>query len=275
MRTNLIPLLALPLLTSLPAHASPESDRIAELEARLAALESHLLQPAPLSGRANAAARLALLSARVPVLGAFTAPMFGARISGGGLAGVSSDGTNLTVGSGSTGTVIAENPSGVTVSGTQSLLGSSPSGAGVGFTRGGGGELILWSNSGVTAATIVASQVLLPATSEIAITPNTLTIADSGGVGAATHTAVPAGGRVRVTCNDADTCEWTITETGATSGECHTIINAGTNSLVMKHAAGQVLFPSAGDQTLGQNDEVEVCYDSTLSAWLGTAAVNR
>lgn len=106
-------------------------------------------------------------------------------------------------------------------------------------------------------------------------TPTALTIADSGGVGAATHTALPVGGRVLVTCNDADTCEWTITETSASAGECHTIVNAGTNSLVMKNAAGQALFPAAGDQTLGQNDELTVCYDSTLSAWLGTAAVNR
>lgn len=106
-------------------------------------------------------------------------------------------------------------------------------------------------------------------------TPSPLTIADSGGAGVKTHTALPSGGAVDATCNDADGCEWTITESGATAGECHRITNVGTNSLVMKHAAGQVVFPGSADQTLGQNDSADLCYSSTRSAWLGETAINR
>lgn len=108
------------------------------------------------------------------------------------------------------------------------------------------------------------------------ITPVTATtIADNGTGTAAAYTTLPAGRSIEVTCNDANTCEWTITETSARDGLCARIVNAGTNSLVMKHAAGQALYPSAVDQTLGQNDEVEVCYSTARSAWLGTAAINR
>ncbi len=108
------------------------------------------------------------------------------------------------------------------------------------------------------------------------LAPTATTIADSGGAGAAAYTTHPNGAISEVTCADADGCDWTITETGATNGEMHRIVNVGTNTLTMKFAAGQVLLNGGADVALGQNDNVLVYYSTARSAWvqLGTTGNN-
>lgn len=82
------------------------------------------------------------------------------------------------------------------------------------------------------------------------------------------HTALPVGGIVEVTLTGAQT--WTITETGATNGEMHTICNLDTTPdvLTMDHVAGQVLLVGGADVALGQNDCLSVYYSTAASAWL-------
>ena len=92
---------------------------------------------------------------------------------------------------------------------------------------------------------------------------------------AGAHTALPVGGIVEATLTGAQT--WTITETGATNGEQHTICNVDTtpDALTMDHVAGQVLLNGAADVVLGQNDCLTVYYSTALSAWLQHGATSN
>ena len=86
------PILAALLLLSAPAFATPESDRIAVLESRLAALESALTkqpQPAARPSRAYVTAARALLGYRFAAFGSpiFAYPGYGGGGSSGGFSG--------------------------------------------------------------------------------------------------------------------------------------------------------------------------------------------
>lgn len=108
----------------------------------------------------------------------------------------------------------------------------------------------------------------------ITMLPKALSIADDGAGTAAAYTALPAGGIIEVTCSDANGCNWTPTETSAVNGETHYIVNVGSNNLVMKNTAGQVLLTGGADVTLGTRDSMKVYYSTALSAWVqitGTA----
>lgn len=268
------------LLSPSLALANPESADLAALRAEIASMRAELaaLRPAPqpkpsLSPRMLGVSK-ALLGYR---FAAFGSPLFGATISGGSSAVTSAtmidpyvpvDGTmnvtgNLDLSDGSVFTADVIQPS--TASGN------------IVFKNSGGTSIFTILNGGSVQSNLydIQSARHVYAAGFVYSTPVAQTIADNGGGTAAAYTTLPSGGFVNATCSDADTCEWTITETSATSGQCATIVNIGTNNLVMKHAAGQVLFPSAADQTLGQNDSVRVCYQSNLSAWLGETMINR
>lgn len=87
------------------------------------------------------------------------------------------------------------------------------------------------------------------------------------------HTALPVGGIVQVTCTGAQT--WAPTETGATNGEIHHIVNVGSDALTMDHVAGQVLLNGAADVVLGQNDAMTIYYSTAASAWIQLGATSN
>lgn len=88
-----------------------------------------------------------------------------------------------------------------------------------------------------------------------------VTIADSGGVGAATSTLTsPVGTHYAYTCSDADGCELTLGETGVVTGQMIIITNRSANTLTVKDTAGAL--EASGDAALGQYDSVWAIYDS-------------
>ena len=313
------PILAALLSAPFLAYATPESDRVAALEARLAALESMLSAPQPVATPAPRPSRAAVLAAgqvaswQHPFFAAVGAPIFGYPGYGGGSGGASSftgltgtitsaqmidpyvpvDGTanitgalavsstldaggmvsltgathRLAFTSGSTGTKVIDSAEPNGASAVALYIAARPD-----YTTSGAKILSIGDNAG----TSYAEKTFVRLDGAIGFTPTALGIADSGGGGAATHTALPVGGIVEVTCSDADGCDWTPTETGATAGEIHHIRNTGTNTVTLVHAAGQVLLNGGTSEALGENDTLTIYYSSDESAWvqLGTTGNN-
>ncbi len=319
------PLLAALLLLSVPALASPESDRIAALEERLAALESaSATQPQPtprVSQRYTNAAR-ALLGYR---FAAFGSPIFAfpgysgggstpsTPFSGGTVSGATTFSADVTFNGGTgalgfasgetlvpadatlnvTGAITASgalNASGSTftalsgvatatvrvvgqgadglmlASGLGGYLGATPAGgtARSGFLYNAGG--IDFYTSAAAGATTSAVAAKLLANGGFAQTPVALALSGA-------HTALPVGGIVEVTCTGAQT--WTPTETSATNGEIHHIVNVGADALTMDHVAGQVLLNGGADVVLGQNDAMTIYYSTAASAWVQLGATSN
>ena len=304
------PILAALLLLSSPAFASPESDRIAALEARLAALESALPKaqptPAPRPSRAAVLAAGQVASWRHPFFAAVGAPIFGygGVHGGGGASGGFSGGTvplattftdDVTF-SGGTAAVTFSAASSTTVlttshlwtDGTNTLgsitdLGTSGRFAAAFF--GGTGTtvainedtIMLQNDAGNTTRLQVNSSSVTVGVLPLVLSPSAVTIADSGDGSAATRTALPTSSISEVTCNDADGCVWTITETSALDGGIYYIRNtSAANALTMDHVAGQVLLNGGADVVLGANDTLAVYYSTDESAWvqLGAAGNN-
>lgn len=94
----------------------------------------------------------------------------------------------------------------------------------------------------------------------VAPVPQAFTIADSGGAGVATSSATPSSSAVDATCSDADGCEWTLGETTPQDGTLLSVVNIGTNSLVMINSAGVAQLVGAANQTLGQYDAITLRY---------------
>lgn len=133
-------------------------------------------------------------------------------------------------------------------------------------------NIVFQESGGITGLTLVDDGVFQGE----AWTPATLTIADNGNGGtAATSTALPIGGIEEVTCSDAQGCDWTPTESGATNGKIVRIFNVGSNTLNLKNTAGQVLLSAGNDDALGANDSVSLIYSTTQSAWVELAASNN
>lgn len=167
------------------AHAGSESSDLAEIRAELASMRAELdaLKHSPAQAPATPpnfrrwkAQRAAAANVRVPMgqqvalaasvlrgpsMLAFAPSILPAWVSNSYAAsGASGNVDNIVPADGTvnvTGAVASSNATGLTISGTASTLGSSPSGVAVGLSRGGGGELILWSNAGATAATITTT----------------------------------------------------------------------------------------------------------------------
>ena len=93
-------------------------------------------------------------------------------------------------------------------------------------------------------------------------------------LGASPHTALPVGGIVEVTC-ESGAQTWTITETGATNGEIHHIVNVGSDALTIDHVAGQVLLNGGADVVLGQYDALTIYYSAAASAWIQLGATSN
>jgi hypothetical protein len=87
-----------------------------------------------------------------------------------------------------------------------------------------------------------------------------ITIADNGGGTAAAYTWQPAYGRAitHFTCNDADGCDITLSETSIGSGVHHRAINVSANNITFTDTAG--VTEMAGNFTAGQWDTIEFVY---------------
>ena len=87
-----------------------------------------------------------------------------------------------------------------------------------------------------------------------------ITIADNGGGTAAAYTWQPSYGRAltHFTCNDANGCDITLSETNIGSGVHHRAINVSANNITFTDTAG--VTEMAGNFTAGQWDTIEFVY---------------
>jgi hypothetical protein len=87
-----------------------------------------------------------------------------------------------------------------------------------------------------------------------------ITIADNGGGTAAAYTWQPSFGKASTlfTCNDADGCDITLSETSIGNGVHHRAINVSANNITFTDTAG--VTEMAGNFTCGQWDTIEFVY---------------
>jgi hypothetical protein len=86
----------------------------------------------------------------------------------------------------------------------------------------------------------------------------TQTTADSGDGSPATDNLDPLKERIQLTCNDADTCDYTIVETGAVDGRVVSITNVSANVCDFVDTAG--VSELAGVFAMGQYDTLTLMY---------------
>jgi len=117
------------------------------------------------------------------------------------------------------------------------------------------------SNSGETAS---FSRVSFEHNTREVYTPQTETCADTGDANPCVLTLTPTSGQVQITCNDVNTCDITLSETGAVDGQVVTIYNVSANIVDFTDTAG--VTELAGDFAAGQNDALVLNYISTTWA---------
>lgn len=92
----------------------------------------------------------------------------------------------------------------------------------------------------------------------IAFAVDARTIAATGDANPATLTLAPDSNYVSITCNDAETCDITMSETGAVDGHSVTITNVTTNLVDFADTAG--VSELAGAFIMGQYDTLMLTY---------------
>lgn len=98
-----------------------------------------------------------------------------------------------------------------------------------------------------------------------------VTIADTADANPATHTLTPSSSYIEITCNDADTCDITMDETGAVQGSMVTIINVSANVVDFADTAG--VSELAGAFAAGQWDVISLRYAS--DRWIEVGRSNN
>ncbi len=89
---------------------------------------------------------------------------------------------------------------------------------------------------------------------------STTTVADSGDGNPVAFTITPTTSHLEITCSDSDTCDATMSETGARNGQEVKIINAGTNVVDISDTSG--VSETAGAFAMGQYDVITMVYIS-------------
>ena len=97
--------------------------------------------------------------------------------------------------------------------------------------------------------------------------PSTLTVADSGDGNPATSTLTPATPLVKCVCNDANTCDITMGETGILDGQEVRISNTSANACDFADTAG--VSELAGAFAMGQYDSLTLLY--ITDRWVETS----
>lgn len=103
------------------------------------------------------------------------------------------------------------------------------------------------------------------------LTADADTIADSGDANPATATLTPSSDYVTITCNDVDTCDVTMGESGVGTGRRVCITNISANTVDFADTAG--VSELAGDFAMGQYDTLCLLYGP--SAWLEISRSNN
>lgn len=101
--------------------------------------------------------------------------------------------------------------------------------------------------------------------------PQTMTVADSGDGNPAADTLTPTSDVVQITCSDANGCDITMSETGATDGQPVEIICMTANTCNFADTAG--VTEIAGAATLGQYDSILMRY--TVDTWVQVGSSNN
>lgn len=89
--------------------------------------------------------------------------------------------------------------------------------------------------------------------------PQAVTCADTGDANPCTVTITPTARYVEVTCNDANTCDVTMGESGAVEGAMVTLVNVSTNTVDFPDTAG--VSEIAGAFAAGQHDAITLGYN--------------
>lgn len=108
-------------------------------------------------------------------------------------------------------------------------------------------------------------------TGKVIMSVQDVTTADSGDGSAAAATITPSASTVTGTCSDSDGCDWTLSETGAVSGQRVTFINIGTNVINFADTSG--VSETAGAFAAGANDSISFVYAN--SRWIETGRSNN
>ena len=97
------------------------------------------------------------------------------------------------------------------------------------------------------------------------------TIDEVAGGDPATHTLTPSASYVELTCNDANTCDITMGETGMVEGIIVTIVNVSSNVCDFADSAG--VSEIAGAFNMGQYDTLKLIYDG--ATWIEICRSNN
>lgn len=106
---------------------------------------------------------------------------------------------------------------------------------------------------------------------DVLFEPQTVTVADSGDANPATSTLTPTGSNVQITCNDTDSCDITMGETGIGDGQIVSIVNVSANSVDFSDTSG--VSELTGAIALGQYDTLEMVY--VVDRWVQTSTSNN
>jgi len=96
--------------------------------------------------------------------------------------------------------------------------------------------------------------------------PDSDTIADTGTGDPATHTLTPTSSVVQLTCNDADTCDITMGETGMVAGTRVLIVSMGSNTIDFADSAGVLELDGGAAFAMTDQDSLELYY--TGAEWI-------
>lgn len=91
-----------------------------------------------------------------------------------------------------------------------------------------------------------------------------ITIADSGGGGAATDSTSPSSSHIEITCNDADGCTWTPGETTVVDGWTVTAINVSAANVVTIADSAGVVRARGGSIAMSASDSVTCSYTGSI-----------
>ena len=122
----------------------------------------------------------------------------------------------------------------------------------------GGDDLVVDKANHRVGANVAAPRTTLDVGGLISVIADADTIATTGDGNPATHTLTPTTSYVELTCNDADTCDVTMGETGMVEGTRVVIVNVSANVCDFADAAG--VSELAGAFAMGQYDVLTLQY---------------
>lgn len=133
------------------------------------------------------------------------------------------------------------------------------------------GSDVLLSRAAANVLQLATGDSFRLAGGKIEVTADARTIATTGDANPATLTLTPTASYVEITCNDPDTCDITMGETGIVEGTQLNIVNVGTNVVDFADTVG--VSEIAGAFAAAQFDSILMRY--TGAEWVETARSNN